>query len=100
MTARRSTGAATRRQVSEDVQVAGSGKGSFFGTAPFSVVPDGSARAAARRDWPDLDQRVALHHVIALVEIDRGVAMRRRQDHLLGQTGSGLAFGCDHRQVL
>ena len=43
------------------------------------------ARAAAGRHRPDLDQRVALHHVIALVEVDRRVAVRRHQDHLLAQ---------------
>src|SRR6266851_4755920 len=59
-----------------------------------------SPRAAATRHGPDLDQRVALHHVIALVEVDRGIAVRRRQDDLLAMAWRRFPFGRDHREML
>src|SRR5471030_2518537 len=51
-------------------------------------------------DRPDLNQRVALHDVIGLVQIHRRVAVRRREDHLLAMSGRCLALGRDHGEML
>src|SRR4051812_22308164 len=44
-----------------------------------------SPRSATRRDWPNVDQRVPLNDVEALVEVHSRITVRWRQDHLLGK---------------